>query len=410
MVSKTVVTNVLLVGAYGVVAVALTAVWRMPLPGDAATFLEPPEDRRWIAASGDAQVEGDPLPTQCGDNRPRQETAPPDAVAPGTKTLPLKTVASWSSGRRLVLPESPPAADPVVAQRQQRISLGDGASLAGFRPFPDDNPWNRDVSQDPVDPRSEVLLRSIGWEAGLHPCFGRGEPGGERNGIPYVVVSSAQPRAPIEFVAYPEESDPGPYPIPSGAPVEGEPGYDGDRHVLVIDRDEWKLYELFRAFEVGGRWRADSGAVWDLSTNHSRPLGYTSADAAGLPVFPGLVRYDEVAAGEIRHALRFTAARTRRAFVPPASHWASSDRSPLLPPMGMRVRLKADYDLSGFPEDVRVILQCLKTYGMILADNGSDWFITGAPDERWNDDALRALKRVRGKDLEVLRMDGLVAD
>ncbi len=298
-------------------------------------------------------------------------------------------------------------------------SLGPGASLEGSVPFPADNPWNRDVSADPVDPRSDALLASIGIDKGLHPDFGAGLWNGAPIGIPYRVVDGSEPGRTIVFTAYGDESDPGPYPIPPDAAVEGEragePDGGGDRHVIVVDRDNNRLYELYRAFRrPDGGWNADSGAVFDLASNRVRPgalAGWTSADAAGLPIFPGLARYDEVAAGRIPHALRFTVARSRRAWVPPASHFASNAADPDLPPMGMRVRLKASYAIpaDAHPQ-VRVILAALKVHGMIVADNGSDWFISGAPDARWDNAALnRGLGGVRGGDFEVLRMDGLVA-
>lgn len=289
--------------------------------------------------------------------------------------------------------------------------LGANASLGGRRPFPADNAWNRDVSGDPVDPASSTLLASCGGlDRGLHPDFGtvwNGAP----NGIPYVVVSGGQGKVPVTF-GYADESDPGPYPVPSDAPVEGGPNGDGDRHVLVIDRDNWKLYELYDAHPVnaGASWTAGSGAVFDLSSNALRPAGWTSADAAGLPIFPGLVRYDEVVEGrEIRHALRFTCPTTRRAYVSPARHYASSRTDPSLPPMGMRVRLRADFDVSTYPANVQVILRAMKTYGMLLADNGSAWYVSGAPDPRWSDDELAALSRVRGRDFEVVKMGQVVA-
>lgn len=286
--------------------------------------------------------------------------------------------------------------------------LGPGASLGGRRPFPADNPWNRDISGEPVDPNSATLIASCGIR-NLHPDFGTVWDGAP-NGIPYVVVSGDQPRVPVSFY-YDDESDPGPYPIPPDAPIEGGPNATGDRHVIVIDRDNWMLYELFDAHPVdgGARWEAGSGAIFDLSSNALRPAGWTSADAAGLPIFPGLVRYDEVVEqGEIRHALRFTCPVTRRAYVHPARHWASSRTDPDLPPMGMRVRLRADFDVSGFPPEVQVILTALKKYGMFLADNGSAWFISGAPDPRWNDENLAALKRVSSKEFEVVRMGEVV--
>jgi hypothetical protein len=288
--------------------------------------------------------------------------------------------------------------------------LGAGAALNGRRPFPADNPWNQDVSALPVDARSATLIAACGT-GNLHPDFGtvwQGAP----NGIPYVIVDGSQPRVDVSF-DYADESDRGPYPVPADAPIEGGPDGDGDRHVIVIDRDAWRLYELFDAQPVnGGRsWRAGSGAIFDLGSNALRPAGWTSADAAGLPIFPGLVRYDEaVTRGEIPHALRFTCPRTRRAYVAPARHFASSSTDPNLPPMGMRVRLKASFDVSGFPAEVRVILNAMKKYGMLLADNGSGWYVSGAPDPRWSDDRLSRLGQVPGSAFEVVQMGPLVTN
>ena len=279
-----------------------------------------------------------------------------------------------------------------------RPELGTNGSLRGRIPFPADNPWNRPVDKDPVDPRSEALIRSVGANTPLHADFGTTWEG-QALGIPYVVVDSKTRRVPVHF-EYADESDPGPYPIPPNPPIEA----GDDRHLLMLDREQWKLYELYQAVADGKGYRAGSGAIFDLNSNGLRPQGWTSADAAGLPIFPGLVRYDEVVEGrEIRHALRFTVERSRRAFVPPARHFASDSNDPNLPPMGMRVRLKASYEISGFPPHVQVILRALKTYGMICADNGSNWFISGTHDPRWSDDELSSLKRVTGQDLEVLR-------
>jgi hypothetical protein len=259
-----------------------------------------------------------------------------------------------------------------------------------------------------VDPNSATLIANCGT-GNLHPDFGT-EWNGAPNGIPYIVVSGTQERVPVSFY-YDDESDPGPYPIPADAPIEGGPNGTGDRHVLVLDREAWMLYELFDAHPRNGgqRWEAGSGAVFDLSSNALRPAGWTSADAAGLPIFPGLVRYDEVVEqGEIRHALRFTCPRTRRAYVHPARHFASSDTDPTLPPMGMRVRLKADFDIAGFPDEVQVILTALKRFGMFLADNGSSWFVSGAPDPRWSDENLARLTDVPGSAFEVVEMGEVV--
>jgi hypothetical protein len=285
----------------------------------------------------------------------------------------------------------------------------DDISIAGRRMFPADNPWNKDISADPVDPASDVLINTCGASAQLHPDFGTTWDGGPI-GIPYVVVRGDQPRVPVTF-DYDDESDPGPYPIPSDAPIEGGSSSGGDRHVLIVDADNWKLYELFDAHPVndGARWTAGSGAIFDLSSNSLRPAGWTSADAAGLPILPGLVRYDEVVEQkEIKHALRFTCPTTRRAYVAPARHFASSRTDASQPPMGMRVRLKSSVDISGYPANVQVILRALKTYGMFLADNGSSFFLTGTHDMRWNDDELSAMKQLHGRDFEVVRMGTII--
>ncbi len=291
--------------------------------------------------------------------------------------------------------------------QQKRPELGVGASLHGKRLFPADNAWNRDISQEPTDPNSERLIASIGLQKPLHPDFGtvwNGAP----IGIPYVVVAGNQPKTPVHF-EYADESDPGPYPIPPNPPIEGGEKSDGDRHVLMLDRDNWRLYELYSVRREGQGWKAGSGAIFDLKSNKTRPAGWTSADAAGLPILPGLVRYDEVVEqGEITHALRFTIVRSRRAYTTPATHFASRSNDPNLPPMGMRVRLKANVDISGFPKEAQVVLRALKKYGMIVADNGSDWYVSGAPDMRWNDDNLNTLKRIKGRDFEVVKIGELV--
>ncbi len=300
----------------------------------------------------------------------------------------------------------PPPSSPPVAGIPD---LGANASLNGRRPFPDDDPWNTTVDAAPVDPASATLIASIGLSKGLHPDFGA-DLDGAPFGIPYVVVGGTQPRVPVTF-DYADESDPGPYPIPADAPIEGGAASTGDRHVLVIDRDAWGLYETWSTYPAGAGWAAGSGARFDLSRSPARPAGFTSADAAGLPVFPGLVRYDEVVGlGEIRHALRFTARRTRRAYVAPATHFASSYTGADRPPMGMRVRLKASFDTTPFPPQARVILTALRRYGMLLADNGGDWFVSGAPDPRWDDEQLNTLKSVPGSAFEVVLMGPLVTD
>jgi hypothetical protein len=275
-------------------------------------------------------------------------------------------------------------------------------TVAGCPLLPPDNVWNARVDTLPVHPSSAAYLSSIGLSGGLKADFGAGSWNGGPIGIPFVAVAGTQPRVPVRFT-YADESEPGPYPIPPSAPVEGGPNASGDRHVLVVDRDNCVLYELWSAYpQPDGSWSAGSGAVFPLTSNALRPAGWTSADAAGLPVLPGLVRYDEVAAGEIAHALRFTAQVTQRAYVWPARHYASSNTSPSVPPMGIRVRLKAGYDVSRFSPRNQVILQALKTYGMFLADNGSNWYVSGVPDSRWDDNDLRALGSVSGSSFEVV--------
>ena len=276
--------------------------------------------------------------------------------------------------------------------------------------FPVTNPWNKDVSKLKLHAKSQAWLQSIGLDKPLHPDFGtvwNGAP----NGIPFVAVSPTQAKSTVQF-EYADESDAGPYPIPPNPPIEGGPNApaDADRHLLMIDAKNKKLYELYQVNPLpGGKWKAGSGAIFDLSSNTLRPAGWTSADAAGLPVFPGLARYDEIVElGKLQHALRFTVRRTQRAYVLPARHFASNSTDPNLPPMGMRVRLKASFDTSKFPRLSQVLLQGLKTYGMLLADNGGDWFVSGAPDARWDDEAISTLKRVKVRDFEVVDTGPLV--
>jgi len=275
--------------------------------------------------------------------------------------------------------------------------------------LPPGNAWNTDISAYPTATNSDTYVNNIGrWEH-LHPDFGtvwNGAP----IGIPYVIVGGAQPKVPVSF-DYADESDPGPYPIPPTAPIEGGPSSGGDRHVLVIDDDDCVLYETFYSWPQNGgaSWDAGSGAVWDLNSNALRPDYWTSADAAGLPIFPGLVRYEEVVEqGVIDHALRFTVNNSQRAFIHPATHFASSSTDPARPPMGLRLRMKASYDCEWASTEIRVVCTALKKYGMFVADNGSDWYVSGAPDSRWDDDALGDLKDVPGDAFEVVNTGPLI--
>lgn len=269
--------------------------------------------------------------------------------------------------------------------------------------LPASNHFNQRVDALPVAANSSTLIASIGADATAKADFGSGLWEGGPIGIPYKVVRGSQKRVPVTF-AYADESDKGPYPLPANVPIEGGRNADGDRHVIVVDRDRCKLYELFdaRPLDGGARWRAGSGAIFDLRSNRLRPRGWTSADAAGLPILPGLARYGDVAKGSIDHALRFTARRTRRAYVYPARHFASSDSDPALPPMGLRVRLRRGANLAGLGPQARIVARALQRYGAILADNGSPWFFSGAPDSRWDNDDLQTLRRLSGSDFEVV--------
>lgn len=323
-----------------------------------------------------------------------------------TQRLSLATVAVlglWCVGSHVSSQDAP-----VVAVQARSPTLTTAYGEVAI--FPADNVWNRDVSQLKLHAKSQAWLQSVGLDKPLHPDFGtvwNGAP----NGIPFVAVSPTQAKSIVQF-EYADESDVGPYPIPPNPPIEGGPNApaDADRHVLMIDAKNKKLYELYQVHSLpGGKWKAGSGAIFDLSSNVLRPAGWTSADAAGLPIFPGLARYDEIVEqGKLRHALRFTVKKSQRAYVLPATHFASRSTDSNLPPMGMRVRLRADFDTSKFPRLSQVFLQGLKTYGMLLADNGGDWFVSGAPDARWDDDAISTLKRVKVRDFEVVDTGPLV--
>ena len=268
--------------------------------------------------------------------------------------------------------------------------------------FPVNNAWNQRIDTLPVAGDSDAIVRSIGVGDHMHADFGSGLWEGGPIGIPITVVGRKTPRSRVSF-EYAAESDKGPYPIPRNVKIEGGPSADGDRHALLLDKDSCKLYELFALHpKAGGGWNAGSGAIFNLRSNRLRPAGWTSADAAGLPILPGLARYDEVKRGRIDHALRFTVSRSRRAYVYPARHFASNLTDPALPPMGLRLRLKKSFDTRPFPRQAKIVLEALKRYGMIVSDNGSDWYVSGAPDPRWSNDQLHTLHRVTGSAFEVV--------
>ena len=297
------------------------------------------------------------------------------------------------------------AAGPATGLGPCQVFPDPPASLSPRAPsLPNQAAWNQDISRAPRDPRSAAYISYIDAHGDdhLHPDFGSPRP----YGFPFAVVGPGQRRLPIHYTAYGDESDPGPFPIPSAAPVEGGNRSDGDRHVLVVDRSSCTLYELYRAFfraKPRPHWNADSGVAWDLRSTVLRPDGWTSADAAGLPIFPGLVRYDEVAAGRLDHAIRVTFESTRDAWVHPASHCAGDTSDAAAPPMGLRLRLKAGYGLGVFTGAAKTIALAMKRYGLIVADNGSNWFISGSSDRRWDDQNLNQLKRIPGAAFEVVR-------
>ncbi len=333
----------------------------------------------------------------------RTATAPqtPTAAATATSTPPVASTATPTPTRTST---RTPTRTPTTAPPTATPTPESGACTI----FPADNPWNTDISTYPIHPNSAAFVNFIGTGKFLHPDFGTFWDGGPI-GIPYVVVPGNQPRVAVAF-QYDDESDPGPYPIPPNPPIEGGPNATGDRHILMVGLDRCELHELFYAWPPGSaqnpytdRWWAGSGAYFDLRSNALRPDGWTSADAAGLPIFPGLVRYDEVVQqGAINHALRFTVRQTQRGYIHPATHFASSTTDPNVPPMGLRMRMKASYSCATYSSEVQVICTALKKYGMYLADNGSDWFVSGAHDSRWDDSRLGDLKRIPGSAFEAV--------
>jgi hypothetical protein len=345
------------------------------------------------------------IPLQTAFVSATQLNAAGSASSPGSYTITVANPdpgSSSSSSVNLQVTGSPQASS------CSSMQLGQGASLGGFVPFPADSLWNKDISGDSVDPNSSAIINFIGNGVGIHPDFGAGQYQGSTIGIPYTVVGGQQSAVTINFTAYGSESDPGPMPIPVAAPIEGYPTPGtGDRHVLVLDNSSCFLYELYSSYVSGNSWDAASAAVWDLLSNEQRPSTWTSADAAGLPIFPGLAHYDEAVAGTISHALRFTLQNSTAAFIPPASHWAGTSSNANAAPMGMRMRLKASFDVSSYSATNQVILNALKKYGMIMADNGSNMYISGAPDDRWDNNDLHNLGQVTASDFEVIQMTPL---
>ena len=324
---------------------------------------------------------------------------PTTAAAATTTTATAGPALTTTTTPRTTSTTAAPARTTVTTVRRVTTTTAPavsttGATLAGCPLFPPDNPWRQNISTLPVDPHSAAWVASVGASIDLHPDFGSNPS----YGIPYVVVPASQPNVPITFTAYGDQSDPGPYPVPANAPIEA----GSDRHVLVASAN-CHLYEMYDASPDGhGGWDAASGAVFNLRSDALRPDGWTSADAAGLPILPGLVRFDEVSAGQIDHALRFTVAQTQDGFIHPATHEAGDTTDPDVPPMGARFRLKASFSLAGYTGEALVILQALKTYGMFVADNGSNWYISGATDPRWDDNDLDQLKTVPGSAFEVV--------
>lgn len=305
----------------------------------------------------------------------------------------------------LILLTACASSSPIAAPQPPNTNLG-ACSL-----FPKNNIWNTSIAKLPVDKNSSAYISSIGVGVGLHADFGSGLYQGQPIGIPYVVVPANQAGVKISTFLYDDESDHGLYPIPVNPPIEGGASSKGDRHILIVREGECKLYEVGNAYpNTDGSWRVGAGAIWDLKSNALRPNTWTSADAAGLPILPGLIRHDEVAAGVIPHAIRFTADITQQAFIWPARHQAGSSSATTVPPMGARFRLKAGFNTASYPKDVQVILEALKTYGMILADNGSNWFLSGTQDEAWDNDVLSSISKVKGSDFEAVDSSSLIVN
>lgn len=350
-----------------------------------------------LSAAGAASAARMPPSTRSGIAAP-----PRSRVATDTAPTEEEEVRRLPAAAALALA----ACSALAAVAAATAGTAPGPRLAGCPVFPPDNPWNRRVDALPVAADSTAIVASIGLDDHVHADFGSGTWDGGPIGIPITIVIKETARSRVGF-EYASESDRVPYPIPPGVRIEGGPQADGDRHAILVDRDRCRLYELYALRREGSRWTAGSGATWDLRSNRLRPAGWTSADAAGLPILPGLARYEEVAAGRIGHALRVTVSRTRRAYVWPARHVASDLTDPALPPMGLRLRLRAEFPLAGFPPQARVVLRALKEYGLIVADNGSDWYVSGVPDPRWSNDQLHALHRVPGSAFEVVDASSL---
>ena len=309
---------------------------------------------------------------------------------------------SLACGPLTVVSTQPPASAPPATINSQPTTvptsqnLTGAPTLGGCPMYPADNFWNTPVDNLPVHPMSDAWINSIGRDTGFHMDFGSGEWDGGPIGIPYNVADVNAPKYTFDFY-YPDESDPGPYPIPDDYLRE----WGSDHHILIVDSSACTLYEIYDASVDNGHWSGGSGAIWDLRSNALRPAGWTSADAAGLPILPGLARYDEIAAGEIHHALRFTAENTN-GYIWPARHLTSDDNAPEVPPMGARFRLKSSFDISPFPPEMQVLLRAMQTYGIVLADNGANWYVSGAPDPRWENDMLHLLDVVTGNDFEAV--------
>jgi hypothetical protein len=363
-------------------------------------------------------------PTRTATNTPvpPTNTAPatntPTPTATNTPVPPTNTAPATNTPTRTATNTTVPTNSPTRTATNTTVPAATNTPPGNATPrpglpcivLPADNIWNRNIASLPVHANSANYMNTIGLGAVLHPDFASGTWNGGPIGVPYIVVPGTQPRVPMTFLYY-RESEPGPYPVPTNAPIQGGPNSTGDRHVIVVEQGSCTAYELFKAYpNADGSWRADAGAVWPLTSNALRPNGWTSADAAGLPLLPGLVSYDEVASGVIRHAIRFTAETINRSYIWPARHSDGQSTDANAPPMGLRLRLKANVNISGYAAPVQVVLQALKDYGMILADSGTSLDIGGIPDSRWNDYVMNSMEQIRGTDFEVVDESGLMVD